>query len=72
MNSSVTPLPELVKDLPLDLQGEVRDFIEFLLRKRRRKHPGTLRQDWAGLLREYRTQYTAMELQRNALHWRSD
>jgi hypothetical protein len=29
-------LVELVGALPLDLQGEVRDFVEFLLQKRRR------------------------------------
>ena len=29
-----------------------------------------LRQDWAGGLRDYRDQYTALELQRKALDWR--
>lgn len=31
-----------------------------------------LRQDWAGALREYRDQYTAVDLQKKALEWRGD
>jgi len=31
-----------------------------------------LRQDWAGALKEYRDQYTALDLQKKALEWRGD
>ncbi len=48
MNSQLKPLEELVKELPPAFQAEVRDFIEFLLEKRRRKSNKTLRQNWAG------------------------
>ena len=62
-------LKDLVDQLLPELQQEVRDFVEFLLeRKRGRK----LRQDWAGALRKYRDQYTSLELQKKALEWRGD
>lgn len=65
-------LQELIEQLPPDLQQEVHDFVEFLLEKRKRKQGRRLRQDWAGALREYRDRYTALELQKKALEWRSD
>ncbi|GAA5335330.1 MULTISPECIES: DUF2281 domain-containing protein [Thermus] len=65
-------LEELLQQLPPELQREVADFAEFLLEKRRRKQARPLRQDWAGALREYRSQYTALELQKEALRWRGD
>ena len=36
MNTLAKPLPEFVKELPPDLQLEVRDFAEFLLEKRKK------------------------------------
>ena len=48
------------------------DFVEFLLEKRARKPGQKLRQDWAGALRDYRGQYTSVELQEKALEWRGD
>ncbi|MGO9313246.1 MAG: DUF2281 domain-containing protein [Syntrophobacteraceae bacterium] len=65
-------LKELIKELPPDLHGEVRDFVEFLLERRGRKNGRMLRQDWAGALRDYRDQYTSLELQKKALEWRGD
>ena len=65
-------LKELIEQLPPELQEEVRDFVEFLLNKKVRKRRRKLRQDWAGALREYRSQYTSLELQRKALEWRGD
>ena len=72
MSMAVTPLPELVKELPPYAQRVVRDFVEFLLVKHRPKAGKKLRQDWAGTLRAYRDQYTALELQQRALEWRSE
>lgn len=66
------PLEALVQTLPADLRTEVCDFIEFLLAKRARSVGQPLRQDWAGALRTYRTQYTAVDLQHQALDWRGD
>ena len=72
MNASVKPLAELVQELPPDVQTQVRDFVEFLLAKHRRKPGKKLRQDWAGVLRDYRDEYTSLELQQKALDWRGD
>jgi hypothetical protein len=72
MSTVTKPIQELVQELPPELQAEVRDFVEFLLAKRRRGPGKTLRQDWAGTLREHRQEYTSLELQRQALSWRGD
>ena len=72
MDTPVKSLEELVQELPPDMVAEVRDFIEFLLAKRSRRVRATLRQDWAGALRDYRQQYTSLELQHQALAWRGD
>ena len=65
-------IEQLIRELPPDLRQEVRDFVESLLQKRRQKPARKLRQDWAGALRDYRDQYTALELQKRALEWRGD
>jgi hypothetical protein len=72
MSAITKLLQELVQELPPDMRAEVRDFIEFLLAKRGRRPRETLRQDWAGALRDYRQQYTSLELQRQSLSWRGD
>lgn len=65
-------LEEMIRQLPPELQQEVTDFVQFLLEKRSRRTGKPLRQDWAGALREYRHEYTSMELQKKALQWRGD
>ena len=72
MSAIPKPLEELVKELPPDMRAEVREFVLLLLTKRDRRTSGTLRQDWAGALRESREQYTSLELERQALDWRGD
>ncbi len=72
MSSLPKPLEELVKELPPASQAEVRDFVEFLLEKRRRRTAQPLRQSWAGALSDYCDQYTSLELQKKALDWRGD
>ena len=62
----------MLRELPSELQQEVFDFVEFLVEKRVRKRGGKLCQDWAGALRDYRDQYTSLELQKRALEWRGD
>ena len=67
------PTPkEYIEKLPPDLQQEVKDFIEFLLEKRAKRSKKRLRLDWAGGLREYRDQYTSLQLQKKALEWWGD
>jgi len=65
-------LEEIIKKLPLEYEQEVENFVRFLIEKRVRKEGRKLRQDWAGALRDYRNQYTSMELQKKALEWRGD
>lgn len=72
MSVDAKPLTELVKELPPDAQAAVRDFVEFLLARQARKSGRPLRQDWAGALRDYRDQYTSVDLQHKALDWRGD
>ena len=61
---------EIFKALPPEFQKEVIDFAEFLLEKRSQKPGGKLTQSWAGALRDYRDQYTSLELQKKAMEWR--
>ena len=64
--------PNIVKkfnQLPPDLRKEVVDFIDFLLTQKVSKRKKKLKLDWAGGLKEYRDQYTALELQKKALDW---
>jgi hypothetical protein len=72
MSKQVKTLEELVKELPTDSRGAVRDFVEFLLAKNRKKSTKKLRQNWAGALSAYREKYTSLELQQKALDWRGD
>ena len=64
------PLSELIDELPSAAQQEVRDFVEFLISRHGREPGKKLRQDWAGALRDYRNEYSALELQKKALEWR--
>jgi len=65
-------IEEMIRKLPPELQKDVFDFVEFLLEKRAKKRGRKLRQDWAGALRDYRDQYTSLDLQKKALEWRGD
>ncbi len=65
-------LDEIVKKLPEELQKEVIDFVNFLIEKRSKKAGVKLRQDWAGALRDYRSQYTSIDLQKKIMEWRGD
>ncbi|MBN2208811.1 MAG: DUF2281 domain-containing protein [Candidatus Coatesbacteria bacterium] len=65
-------IEELVKELPPHLQDEVRDFADFLVRRRQKGGRVFLRQDWGGALKRYRDQFTSQELQRKSLEWRED
>jgi len=65
-------IEDIVKNLPLELRREVEDFVNFLIQKKARRHGRKLRQDWAGSLKDYRDEYTSLELQKKALEWRGD
>jgi galactose-1-phosphate uridylyltransferase len=63
-------LEALINELPPELQEEVKDFIEFLLKKRRKKSQQKLKMNWAGALKDLREKYTSVELQHKILKWR--
>ena len=68
-------LKELIEKLPPELQQEVRDFVEFLLKRRAAKlkaKKGELKLDWRGALRDLRDKYTSVELQHKVLEWWGD
>ncbi|MHB8777551.1 MAG: DUF2281 domain-containing protein [Anaerolineales bacterium] len=64
-------LDVLVRQLPPDLQKEVSEFIGYLLEREQQKHGRKLRQTWAGALRKYQKQYSALELQKKSMEWRA-
>ncbi|MHB0877476.1 MAG: DUF2281 domain-containing protein [Anaerolineae bacterium] len=65
-------LPELIEQLPPEMQREVRDFVEFLLAKRRRAQSGEPSFSWEGALADLREQYTSVELQHAATGWMAE
>jgi len=59
-----------IKELPPDLQGEVLDYIEFLLSKKAvttKKKPSL---NWFGGLKKHKKRFTSLELQDKASLWR--
>jgi len=68
-SEQVRALPELVQSLPSELQQQVRDFVEFLLEKRKRPR-GKPTFEWAGAFKDLREQYTSVELQHKISDWR--
>ena len=72
MSDQSLSVAEVVKVLPPEIQEEVRDFIEFLMEKRVHKSGHVLRQALGGAIKDYREQYTALELQKQANAWRGD
>lgn len=64
-------LEEKVKQLSPELKKEVEEFVEFLLKKNLPQQQ-KLRLSWAGGLREFREQFTSLELQKKALEWWGD
>ena len=77
MTTAERELINLVLQLPPELQGELRDFAEFLLHKQQSEgaQPTTaptsrvLRQDWAGALTLHSRQYDSVALQHQTTDW---
>jgi len=59
-----------IRQLPQDLQEEVEDFIDFLLKKRIARPRNKPTFSWAGALKDLRDHYTSVELQRKISEWR--
>ena len=62
-------LKALIDRLPPEMEYEVREHIENLLKTAGKSRKRTLRLDWAGGLKEYRDQYTSRALQKKILEW---
>jgi hypothetical protein len=67
---STQTLEQKFEMLPSELQKEAADFIDFLLTRKNSKQKKKPKLDWIGGLKEYRSQYTSLELQEKALEWR--
>ena len=66
-------IDDLIDQLPPELQDEVFDFAQFLLLKTKAQpKQKKLRMSWAGGLKEFRDEFTSMELQKKSLEWWSD
>jgi hypothetical protein len=66
----VKTLEEIVKELPLADQGEVREFAERLLAKGRTERDSTPKFAWAGALKDLSDRNTSVELQHQIARWR--
>ena len=64
-----TNIVEKFNQLPPDLQEKAIKFIDSLLAKKELRRKKKLTLDWVGGLNEYRDQYTALELQKEAVDW---
>ena len=64
-----TNIVEKFNQLPPDLQEKAIKFIDSLLAKKELRRKKKLKLDWVGGLNEYRDQYTALELQKEAVDW---
>lgn len=62
-------LQEKIEQLPPELKQEVIDFIDFLLEKRKKETTDKLTLSWKGKLKEYRDEYTSIELQKKSMEW---
>ncbi|HET90486.1 MAG TPA: DUF2281 domain-containing protein [Chloroflexi bacterium] len=70
MSTQVRSLQQLVQELPPEIPKS--ETFEFLLAKQSHRARKVLQQEWAGALRDYREQYTSLELERQALAWRGE
>ncbi|HLP46357.1 MAG TPA: DUF2281 domain-containing protein [Candidatus Deferrimicrobium sp.] len=61
-------LSESINNLPADLQRKVFDYIDEITKKRKKKRK-KLSLNWAGGLKEYKDQFTSLELQKKSLEW---
>ena len=67
--STLEEVIELTRQLPQELQEEVRDLAKSLAEHQAPVHPQRMKLTWRGALRELREQYTSVELQHKSLEW---
>jgi hypothetical protein len=64
-------LEKKIAELPPGSIHELELYIDSLLRKARKDSKRKLKKDWSGGLKEWRSKFTAVELQKRGLEWRS-
>jgi len=69
-DQTVAKLEKVVKELPAVKRREVLDFAQALLAKQSKGKSRKFKLDWAGGLREFRDQFTSLELQKKGQEWR--
>lgn len=72
MKEFARPLDEMVKELPIERQAEVRNFVEFLLAKQQSRQRRKPQFDWAGALKDMRNEFTSVELQHEITRLRGE
>jgi Protein of unknown function (DUF2281) len=72
MKEYVKPIHEMVNELPPEQQAAVRDFVEFLLSKRRAHTRRKPQFDWAGALRDMRDEFSSVDLQHEITRLRGE
>ena len=65
-------IEEKIRKLPPELQKEVEDYVESLIKSRARRRKGQLKFAWRGALRDLRDKYTSVELQHRIREWWGD
>jgi Protein of unknown function (DUF2281) len=68
--TKIQDIERKIQKLPPSTMAELDSFLDKLLKKGERKGTGKLKQDWAGALKEFKTEFTSLELQKKALDWR--
>jgi hypothetical protein len=62
-----------ISQLPPSLVIKLDDYLNYLLSQRNGyKESKILRQSWAGGLKEFKKEYSSIELQKLALEWRTE
>jgi hypothetical protein len=64
-------LSETIDNLPPGIQQKVFDYIDELTKNRKKKRK-KLNLNWEGGLKEYKDQFTSLELQKKSLEWWTD
>lgn len=73
----IQDIEKKIRQLPDHLKSELEDYLDFLLEKKgqssqeKSEKEKKLAQNWSGALKEYREEYTSLELEEKAIEWRN-
>lgn len=70
MATDIEALERAIRELSPELQREVEEFVQSLVKRGGGAKRRYLKQDWGGALADLRDEYTSLELQKKALEWR--